>query len=146
MHLERTKMTTRSTLAHVSFTIYQDVERPEFWTTYFGVKPDRAGVKGEPRIMPSGRTALTPWRLGQWSVSSESAVQSDQLDPHLRYLVNLLGLPRADLPAFAERTHAKMRFFCYWDNYEGNRVPVIPIDIREMAEAMGVEIDIDEYR
>ncbi|SAK97646.1 hypothetical protein AWB75_07137 [Caballeronia catudaia] len=139
-------MTIESSLAYASFTIYQDVERPEFWTTYFGVTPDRAGVKGEPRIMPSGRTAATPWRLGQWSVTSESAVQSDRLEPHLRYLLNLLDLPRADLPALAERTHAKMRFFCYWDNYEGNRVPDIPEDIRKVADAMGVEIEIDEYR
>ncbi|SAL19283.1 hypothetical protein AWB71_00917 [Caballeronia peredens] len=139
-------MTIQSSRAYASFTIYQDVERPEFWTTYFGVPPHRAGVKGEPRIMPSGRVAATPWRLGQWSVSSKLVIQSDFLDPHLRYLLNLLDLPRADLPALAKRTGAKMRFFCYWDNEEGYRVPDVPADIRDIADAMGIEIDIDEYR
>ncbi|KXV08264.1 hypothetical protein CR51_10760 [Caballeronia megalochromosomata] len=139
-------MTIESPLAYASFTIYQDVERPEFWTSYFNIAPHRAGVKGEPRIMPSGRMATTPWRLGQWSVSSKSAVQSDDLQPHLRYLLSLLNLPRADLPGLAKRTGAKMRFFCYWDNYEGNRVPDVPDDIRRIADAMGIAIEIDEYR
>jgi hypothetical protein len=133
-------------LAYASFTIYQDAEPPEFWTGYFAVAPSRAGVKGQPRMMPSGRMASHPWRQGIWSVSSESAVNSDELSAHLRYLKTLLGLPRADLREIAERTGARMRFFCYWSNYSGDRTPDIPADIREMAEMQGIAIEIDEYR
>jgi hypothetical protein len=39
-----------------------------------------------------------------------------------------------------------MRFFCYWSNETGDRVPDVPDDIRALMEAMGGTIEIDEYR
>jgi len=38
-----------------------------------------------------------------------------------------------------------MRFFCYWYNESGDRVPDVPDDIRAMMEAMGGTVEIDEY-
>lgn len=81
-----------------------------------------------------------------WGVRSKSVVKSDLLEPHLRYLVEHLGLPRADLPELLRRGNARMRFFCYWDNEAGNRVPDVPDDIRSMMEAMGGTVEVDEYR
>ncbi|WP_244848148.1 DUF4279 domain-containing protein [Caballeronia sp. SL2Y3] len=133
-------------MAYASFSIYQDVEPPEFWTGYFGLPPSTTGVKGQPRLTLSGGKSAFPWRQGYWSVSSKDVVSSDYLSPHLRYLVSLLGLPRGDLRAQIERQHAQVRFFCYWNNADGNRVPDVPPDIRRMADATGIEIDIDEYR
>jgi hypothetical protein len=103
-------------------------------------------VKGQPRLTKSGRKSAFPWRQGYWSVSGKGVVSSDYLSPHLRYLIILLALPRADLRAHIERQQAKVRFFCYWNNAHGNRVPDVPPDIRRMADATGIEIDIDEYR
>lgn len=139
-------MTAGHQRAHASFTIYQDIEPPEFWTMYFGVAPSRAGAKGQPRVMPSGRVNDFPWRQGTWSLSSEGAVSSDDLSPHLRYLVDRLGLPRPDLLEIVKRTGAQMRFFCYWDNDTGDRAPDVPDDIRAMVDAMGGTVEIDEYR
>ena len=138
-------MTTRQ-LAYASFCIYQDVELPEFWTKYFDVTPSTAGVKGQPRLTRSGQQSAFAWRQGIWSISSEEAVSSDELTPHFRYLVSRLALPRADFRALLERQNGHARFFCYWANYEGNRVPDVPADIRAIADSMGIEIDIDEYR
>ncbi|WP_028215851.1 DUF4279 domain-containing protein [Paraburkholderia oxyphila] len=132
--------------AHVSFCIYQDVEPPEFWTNYFGVEPDTQIVKGQLRVMPSGRTSRFPARVGLWGIGSKEYVQSDLLSPHLRYLVERLALPRAGLPELLKRTGAQMRFFCYWDNEAGDRVPDVPDDIRIMVEAMGGTVEIDEHR
>ncbi|CAG9263933.1 conserved hypothetical protein [Burkholderia diffusa] len=139
-------MSVKHQLAHASFTIYQDVEPPEFWTAYFGVAPTRAGAKGQPRVMPSGRVSDFPWRQGIWSLSSKDLVVSDELTPHLRYLVERLALPRADLCQLLADKRAHMRFFCYWDNEAGDRVPDVPDDIRSMMESMGGTIEIDEYR
>ncbi|MBB5400812.1 DUF4279 domain-containing protein [Paraburkholderia youngii] len=139
-------MVTTHQLAHASFTIYQDVERPEFWTNYFGVEPDMQSVRGQFRTTPSGRTSKYPARIGVWSVDSKGHVQSDLLEPHLRYLVERLALSRLDLPELLKRTGAQMRFFCYWDNESGDRVPDVPDDIRTMMEAMGGTVEIDEYR
>lgn len=138
-------MTAKHPLAHARLTIYQDAEPPEFWTKYFGISPSRAGAKGQPRLMASGHVASFPWRQGTWSVSSEDAVTSDELTPHLRYLVDRLALPRPDLRALIERTEARMRFFCYWDNESGDRVPDVPDDIRTMMESLGGSVEIDEY-
>jgi hypothetical protein len=133
-------------LAHATFIISSDITAPEAWREYFGVAPNRTIVKGKPFALPSGRLSVRPGKFHLWALESRGAVYSDDLAPHLRYLKSVLGLPRADLPALAERTGARMRFFCYWDNFGGNRAPVIPDDIREMAETQGIEIDIDEYR
>ncbi|WP_322030016.1 DUF4279 domain-containing protein [Paraburkholderia sp. J76] len=133
-------------LAHASFTIYQDVESPEFWTRYFGVQPDTQRVKGQFRITPSGRVSKFPARTGVWGIGSREHVQSDLLAPHLHYLVERLALPRSDLPELLKRTGAHMRFFCFWDNEAGDRVPDVPDDIRAMMESMGGTVEIDEYR
>ncbi|CAB3772941.1 DUF4279 domain-containing protein [Paraburkholderia humisilvae] len=133
-------------LAHASFTISGDDVNPEFWTRYFGVEPDTAIVKGEPFVTSSGRTSSMPGRTGVWGVRSQSAVKSDLLEPHLRYLIERLGLPREDLREAVARVGAHMRFFCYWENYTGDRVPCVPDDIKAMMESIGGTVEIDEYR
>lgn len=60
-------------------------------------------------------------------------------------MIERLGLPRADLREHVERINARMRFFCYWSNESGTRVPDVPEDIRVMMEALGGTIEIDEY-
>lgn len=132
-------------LAYVSFTISGDNVAPGFWTGYFGVQPDIAVTKGAP-IRGAGGTGTAQRRTGVWGLESRLAVRSDQLGPHLQFLQKRLGLPRADLRALVEQVGARMRFFCYWVNESGNRVPVIPHDIQTMAEDQGIAIDIDEYR
>lgn len=133
-------------LAHASFSIYQDTEPPEFWTAYFNVQPDTAIVKGKPFVTPSGRLSSGSGRIGVWGIGSKLHVRSDLLEPHLRYLVERLGLPRVDLPELLTRSNARMRFFCYWDNETGDRVPDVPADLRQMVEALGATVEIDEYR
>ena len=139
-------MTSIHQLAHASFTIYQDVEPPEFWTNYFGVVPDTQRVKDQFWLISSGQKSKFPARTGLWGVRSKEHVQSNLLAPHLRYLVRRLALPRSDLLELLKRTGAHMRFFCYWYNESGDRVPDVPEDIRTMMEAMGGTVEIDEYR
>jgi hypothetical protein len=133
-------------LAHASFTISGDAVVPDFWTSYFGVVPDTAITKGDPMRDPTGKQRALTRRTGVWGVRSKAAVDSDRLEPHLRYLIERLKLPRSDLRELVERSGARMRFFCYWDNESGNRVPDVPDDVREMMESLGGEVQIDEYR
>ncbi|WP_250471681.1 DUF4279 domain-containing protein [Caballeronia sp. GAFFF1] len=132
-------------LAHASFIITGDGVVPDFWTSYFGVQPAIAVRKGDP-IRRARGTVTAQRRTGVWGVSSESAVASDQLSPHLRYLKSSLGLPRADLRALVEQAGAKMRFFCFWVNDSGDRIPDVPPDIQSMMDALGGTIEIDEYQ
>jgi hypothetical protein len=133
-------------LAHASFTVSGDQVLPALWTEYFGVVPDIAHTKGDPVVDRSGQLLGIERRTGVWGVRSNQEVRSDLLEPHLRYLMERLALPRPDLRDRIERTGARMRFFCYWLNETGDRVPDVSEDIRAMMEAMGGTIEIDEYR
>ena len=85
-------------------------------------------------------------RTGVWGIRSKGKVESDLLEPHLRFLIERLQLPRTDLRKLIEQQGATVRFFCYWVNSSGDRVPDVPDDIRTMIEAIGGTIEIDEYR
>jgi hypothetical protein len=144
-HLDSPESTRGHPLAFASASVYGDhLDRNE-WTRYFGIEPDVSLVKGELFKTPSGRMSKFPARTGLWSCTSKSAIADDNLDPHLKYLILLLGLPRADLPAQLVNHSAKMRFFCYWSNYSGDRVPVIDPALRDVIESSGATIEIDEY-
>ncbi|PVX74644.1 DUF4279 domain-containing protein [Paraburkholderia unamae] len=133
-------------LAYVSFLVSGDSVDPAFWSEYFGILPDTSVVKDQHFKTPSGRVSSVPGRTGVWGVRSKTAISSDSLEPHLRYLIKYLNLPRTDLRQVLTDKGASMRFFCYWDNESGDRVPDVPDDISAMMEAMGGTVEIDEYR
>ncbi|MDH6148518.1 MULTISPECIES: DUF4279 domain-containing protein [Paraburkholderia] len=133
-------------LAHATFYINGDAVSPDFWTDYFGVTPSRSRTKGEPYLYPSGKLSDHPAKRGSWAVESERAVQSNLLEPHLRYLIKTLALPRHGLRDLVCRDGVAMSIWCYWMNETGDRMPDVPDDIRAMMEAMGGTIEIDEYR
>ncbi|WP_121316967.1 DUF4279 domain-containing protein [Paraburkholderia sp. RAU2J] len=133
-------------LAHATFIISGDSVNPEFWTSYFGVQPNRSITKGQPYQLPSGKLSPHPGKFGLWAVESKVAVRSDCLGPHLQYIKNYLVLPRADLHDLVREQGGKMAVWCYWMNETGDRVPDVPDDIRATMEAMGGTIEIDEYR
>lgn len=132
--------------AYASFLITGDAVLPEFWTDYFQMTPDTTIVKGQSFTLPSGKSSKALGKTGLWGVSSESAVESDLLEPHFRYLIARLGLPRQGLQKIVRENGAEVRFSCFWFNPSGNRIPDVPDDIRAMMEAMGGTIEIDEYR
>jgi hypothetical protein len=132
-------------LAYASFTIVGDGVDPAFWTKYFHRQPDVARAKGERMRPPAGKLyAERP--TGVWGVRTQGRVRSDLLAPHLWYLKSSLELPRSDLPDLLKQANARMRFFCYWVNESGDRIPDVPEPIRAMMEGMGGTIEIDEYR
>ncbi|MBN3803428.1 DUF4279 domain-containing protein [Paraburkholderia sp. Ac-20336] len=136
---------TNHPLAYATFHVMGDAVVPMFWTEYFGLSPDTAIAKGEPFVTPSGRLA-GPGRVGLWGSSSKRFIHSNDLTPHLRFLVQRLNLARVDLPQVVAEKEVKLRFFCYWNTRSGDRVTDIPQDIRTMMEALGGTIEIDEYR
>ncbi|PXW28121.1 DUF4279 domain-containing protein [Paraburkholderia caballeronis] len=144
----RTKTGTKKDdqLANATIYISGDSIAPAFWSGYFGIEPDIAITKGQPFVTPAGRLSRVPGRLGLWGVGSKTAVHSGSLEPHLRYLVERLGLPRSDLRDLLQEQGAKLALWCYWMNDAGDRVPDVPSDIRAMIEMMGGTIEIDEYK
>ncbi|RQV26747.1 DUF4279 domain-containing protein [Burkholderia cenocepacia] len=133
-------------LAHASFSISGDRVVPKFWTDYFRVVPDTEVTKGERVNDPTGQGRVITRRTNVWAVRSDGAVHSDQLEPHLRYLIKHLSLPRPDLRGLIDGAGARVRLRCYWDNESGKRVPDVPDDIRALVESLGGEVEVDEYR
>jgi hypothetical protein len=132
-------------LAYATFSIIGDEIAPDFWTQYFGVVPTIEVVKGNLFKTPSGSMSSTPGRTGVWAYSSKNIVHDDILDPHIRFLVNCLKLPRTDLPNLLVEKKAKSRLSCFWSNYRGDRVPTIDDALRQIVELSGGVIEIDEY-
>jgi hypothetical protein len=133
------------TLAFATFTVTGDQVIPDIWTAYFGVDPDIAITKGSAFISPSGRISRLPGRTGVWGITSKNNVRDDLLDPHLRFLISRLMLPRNDLIAKLQKDHALMRILCYWADYAGNRRPTIGADISAVISSCGGTIEIDVY-
>jgi hypothetical protein len=133
-------------LAYASVSVYGDSLDPVFWTNYFGFTPDTVLIKGVAFTTPSGRPSKFPARTGAWGISSREAVVSNDLTPHIEYLVSKLLLPRPDLPKLLEQRGETMRCFCYWANYAGDRVPVIDPRLEAAIKESGGYIEIDEYK
>lgn len=144
--METERVMKKHQLAHASFSISGDDVVPSFWTEYFGVTPDTAVTKGDRVNDPTGQGRVITRRTGVWAVRSESAIESDQLEPHLRYLIKHLSLPRPDLRELIESQGARVRIRCYWDNESGERVPDVPNDVRALIESIGGVVEIDEYK
>jgi hypothetical protein len=119
-------------------------EDPAFWTEYFAVEPDILVVKGQPFRLPSGRMSSGPGRVGVWGRWSKSAVKSDTLDPHIQYLIGLLGLPRSGLPELLSKRETSMRVSCYWLS-DANEDPVVESELEEIVKHSGGTIEIDKY-
>ncbi len=135
-----------NTLAHATFIISSEDTHPDTWTAFFGVFPTRTITRGKPYVLPSGRLSTRPGKLNLWALESKAVVDSDRLEPHLRYLIDRLSLPRDGLRERIEKAGARMRFFCYWDNETGDRVPYVSADTRKLIESIGGVVEIDEYR
>ncbi|WP_230561906.1 hypothetical protein [Paraburkholderia sp. MMS20-SJTN17] len=54
-------------------------------------------TKGEPLRDRTGQGRSPARRTGVWGLDSEKTVRSERLEPHLRYLIQRLALPRGDL-------------------------------------------------
>ncbi|WP_323123718.1 DUF4279 domain-containing protein [Burkholderia alba] len=133
-------------LAYATFIISSEQTPPDTWTAYFGVFPSRTITRGKPYQLPSGRLSSKPGKLNLWALESKAAVHSDRLEPHLRYLIDRLSLPREDLWKRIRQVDARMRFLCYWDNETGERVPYVSDTTRQLIESFGAVVEIDEYR
>ncbi len=146
LHRSSSRRTKGGTpLAYATCVISGDGVEPHLWTKYFSIDPDINVEKGKPFRTPSGRLSSQPGRTGVWGYSSKRAIRDPVLDPHIRYLISCLGLPRSDLPHLLDRAGAKLRFLCFWPNYSGDRIEMIDPSLREIIELSGGAVEVDEY-
>jgi len=131
--------------AYASISLYGDTP-PSIWTEYFGVEPDTVVIRGQLFKTPSGRMSKNPGSIGLWGCGSKFTVTSNKLNPHVRYLITRLALPRADLPALLEQRKSSMRLFCYWLCEHEADAPSIDRDLQDIVTQSGGIVAIDQYR
>ena len=108
--------------------------------------PDHMHRNGEPRLVRTKRGKVeerSPYRGGQWSMSSESWVQSPRLEVHLEWLLKQLE-PKAEAVAQLISQGVEVDFFCYSLGTTPS-LPSVPRSIRSRIERLGVKLDIDHY-
>ncbi len=132
-------------LAYASCIITGDLIDHYLWSKYFNTTPDQIIIKGLEFITPSGRMSNVPGRVGIWYYSTKNRVDSDDLDPHIHYLISQLGLPRSDLSNLLQDRNLEMKILCYWNNYIGNRIPIVSKAMKSAIKKSGGLIEIDEY-
>lgn len=136
--------------AYATFQLIGDLVEPEFWNAYFGLLPSEFHRKGESvapdgaDISPSGRPCARH-KSCVWSLTSRGQVVSDDLDPHLRYLIDMLALPRPDFADLLARHSLISRMFCFWENPDGGRVPVVAERLHSILKTSAIALEIDEY-
>ncbi len=130
-------------MAFASFCLYGDDLDPGFWTGLLGREPTFSARKGEVRSSGRGRVVQ---RTGAWILSTEDEVVADDLDTHIRHLVEVLGLPRRDVVEELGRRNATARVFCYWFTQDGSRTARVSPEVAAIVRESGAALEIDEYR
>lgn len=132
-----------SGVAYASFSIRGDQVRPEFWSSYFDIEPDIFVEKGKPFKTPSGRMSRGAGRTSVWGYSSAKKVGTTDLNEHIIYLIDNLGLNRTGLAQMVDNQGGTMRFFCYWDKNILKHNPIIADEVRKQVSQIGAVIDLD---
>ena len=115
-------------------------------TNLLGLPADHQHRFGERRLVrtATGRiNEYAPYSSGQWSMSSESWVQSTKLETHLIWLLVQLE-PHAEAIHAIDIPDLKTDFFCYSAGATPAK-PAISESVTRRARALGISIDIDHY-
>jgi hypothetical protein len=114
-------------------------------TAALGIAPTLAYRKGE--IFKRSRGHEVYGRTGLWLLSSEAAVQSNELADHFAYLQRVLeargGEPVDRLRAVMQREGLEADVTCFWYGEHGVKPPVISEETRAAFAQIGATIETD---
>jgi hypothetical protein len=132
--------------AHASVRFFGSSLDPFAVTLALRLPADHTHRAGEPRLARTRRGVVmeyAPYKDGQWSMSSEPWVNSPRLAVHLRWLLDQLE-PKKDVILKLRNDGIRADFFCFSSGT--TRIPPsLPKIIRNRAELLGFEIQIDHY-
>ncbi len=128
----------RSTAA---FRISADDLDPDQVTKALGIAPASSHRRADLRSTKSDFR----WRRGSWHLSTVGHVKDEEdLDAHIRYLLEVLLPRRAELAAL-RRPGLNMNFFCgLWMDSHNSEVWLPPATLADLA-AIGIELGLDIY-
>jgi hypothetical protein len=115
------------------------------------VKPTRAHRKGEAFFAGPNAGALRG-RTGIWFLATDTLVDSDDLEDHLRFVQNLLypkPSNKARIMKVCEllgRTHSDAHVTCFWRGDPRETAPQIPAHFKSAIEPLAADIETDFSR
>jgi len=131
--------------AHASVRFVAKELDPSEITRRLILPPDHVHRRGDLRIVRTKRGRVrtySPYREGIWTMSSEGWVSGANLGTHLAWLLDQLEPRRAEITEILGQG-VRGDLFCYW---YADHAPNIPREIRARAEALGLEIGVDQHQ
>lgn len=115
------------------FGVFDEHLDPDEVTHTLGVQPDRVARKGD-----RPRRSQVSIKKGLWAKDSSLHVDSDCLDDHLRWMMDLIPIDRARRIPGAETL--KLSMYVYMPEADGGAS--IPVDVVRFAAEIGACIDV----
>jgi hypothetical protein len=121
---------------------------PDRITAILGVQPTKAYRKGE-RYLAGPRAGHVTGRTGVWVLMTDTVVDSPDLDPHLKHLVNVVFQGPAheqqlkQLHELMFRDGVKADVSCFWRGGPGTPLPSIPENVISSFRKLPAEIETD---
>ena len=134
------------TRAFASVRLYGDDLDPLDVTLSLRLPPNHTHRNGEPQLTrtKSGKVLeYAPYRQGMWQMSSEKWIQSPRLSVHIDWLLSQLE-PKADAIRTLLERGVRGDIFSFSEG-PTKHSPSLPKELRERANALGLEILIDHY-
>lgn len=105
-----------------------------------GVAPSASHRAGDVRS-----PGAAPYRKGGWFLSTRDAVRTDDLNEHLRYLVDATSASRELLAAMIARPDYSVDVFCFLLNRHGHGGFTLDADVIRDLGTLGLPLGLDSY-
>ena len=116
-----------------------DVDPKEI-TAFLGVTPSNSFSGGQRR----GNSQVLH-KHGQWSITSENVVTSDNLEAHIAWVLDQVEPASSRLRELLTRPRVKADIFCFWESPFMNSGITLSASLMARAAALGLTVGIDIY-
>ena len=117
---------------------------PESISSLIGLKPSSSKKRGEPMARPRPGRPTPLARRGGISYSTYRSIVSDDINDHLRYLLNAVLQVSSQLKALVDREHLRWGIVLFIDNAPADWRSLLEKSISENLDCLGIEVILDD--
>jgi hypothetical protein len=131
---------TKSERTFATFRVAGDNLVPDEVTRLLGIEPTLAYKKGE-HYKRGPRSPDLKGRTGIWFLTTEYFVESNDLNKHLNWLLDIIA--NKDLAEFVRKNSLHAVLTCFWHGPLGASAPRIPKTVSDPLRNMHFELETD---
>jgi Domain of unknown function (DUF4279) len=117
---------------------------PERISTLLDIQPFSSKRKGEPMARPRPGRPTPLARRGGVSYSTYQNIVSDNINDHLRYLLQAVFPVARELRSLVDRDHLAWRIICFFDNPPADLRAALEPSIANRLDELGIELFLDD--